>query len=131
MSDDDDWAPSYPAIVTPVQLAADPMLGTTWDGESVCQCGVYVAIQVYRGGHTKLETLRGGVMAYGGAAGALAEFRGGEHALLTGQLRLIGGVGRKAHIARLPQVIVSGGRENVLPYGPPDQLDASEPEGAD
>ena len=94
-----DWEPPYPVIVTPVQLAADPMLGTTWDGESLCQCGVYMAIQVYRGGHTTLETLRGGVMAYGGAAGALAEFRGGEHALVCGELRLIGGVGRKAHIA--------------------------------
>ena len=125
-----DREPSYPAIVTPVQLAADPMLGTTWDGESVCQCGVYVAIQVYRGGHTKLETLRGGVMAYGGAAGALAEFRGGEHALVCGELRLIGGKGRKANIAKLPQILVCGGRESVRRYDPPNKPTASEAEGA-
>ena len=127
MSDDDDWEPSYPAIVTPVKVAANPISGTTWEGERVCQCGAYVEIQVYRGGRTTRETLRAGVMAYGAAAGALAEFRGGEHALVAGELRLIGGVGRKAHIARLPQVIVRGGRENVRPYDTPD----SEAEGAD
>ena len=62
MSDGEtDWEPSYLAIVTPVKVAADPISGTTWEGESLCQCGVYMAIQVYRGGHTTPETLRGGL----------------------------------------------------------------------
>ena len=125
-----DWV-TYPQIVTPIKVITDPATGKTRDGGRMCRCYARMTVQVYGGRRTKRTTQRIGVMAFGDAADALAKIGRGEQALVSGHMQYSDWKGNAGDLIRTMSIIASGGRENVLPYGPPDQLDGSEAEGAD